>query len=122
MKEIQFEIQGNIPEGVKVSSYDLCTVISNLLRNAIESCEKIEDVSNRIIKIKMNTYQSFIFITIENTVAKEVKIKNNELVTEKKDTRYHGLGSGNVKAVVDKYNGKLAYYCENGWFKTEIQI
>lgn len=122
MKEIQFEIQGNIPEGVKVSSYDLCTVISNLLRNAIESCEKIEDVSNRIIKIKMNTYQSFIFITIENTVAKEVKIKNNELVTEKKDTRYHGLGSGNVKAVVEKYNGKLAYYCENGWFKTEIQI
>ena len=78
-EEIQFEIQGNLPEDLKVSSYDLCTIISNLLRNAIESCEKIEDVSRRIIKFSVTTYQSLIFITIENTVAKDVKIKNNQL-------------------------------------------
>lgn len=121
-EEIQFEIQGNLPEDLKVSSYDLCTIISNLLRNAMESCEKIEDVSRRIIKFSVTTYQSLIFITIENTVAKDVKIKNNQLVTTKKDTRYHGLGSKNVESAVKKYNGRLSYHCEDGWFKTEIQI
>lgn len=121
-EEIQFEIQGNLPEDLKVSSYDLCTIISNLLRNAIESCEKIEDVSRRIIKFSVTTYQSLIFITIENTVAKDVKIKDNQLVTTKKDTRYHGLGSKNVESAVKKYNGRLSYHCEDGWFKTEIQI
>ena len=55
-------------------------------------------------------------------MAKDVKIKDNQLVTTKKDTSYLGLGSGNVKTAVKKYNGRLSYHCEDGWFKTEIQI
>ena len=121
-KEIHFEIQGNVPEDIKVSAYDLCTIISNLLRNAIESCEKIESISSRVIKLNVGTYQSLIFLTIENTVKEEIHIKDNHLVTSKKDTKYHGLGSGNVKAAVKKYNGRLSYHCEDGWFKSEIQL
>ncbi|MBQ3514007.1 MAG: sensor histidine kinase [Lachnospiraceae bacterium] len=121
-KEIQVEIQGTLPDVIEVSTYDLCTIFSNLLRNAIESCEKIEDNSNRVIKLTMVSYQSLLFITMENTVVGEVKIKGNQLVTTKKDVKYHGLGSGNVRNAIKKYDGRLSYQCENGWFKAEIEI
>lgn len=121
-KEIQVEIEGVLTEDVKVSAYDLCTIFSNLLRNAIESCEKIESSSNRIMKLSIVSYQSLLFITIENTVVGQVKIKGNQLITTKNDKKYHGLGSGNVRNVVKKYNGNLSYQCENGWFKAEIEL
>ncbi len=121
-KNINVELNGTLPEDIKVSVYDLCTIFSNLIKNAIEACEKIEEVSGRLIKIDIGTYNSLLFIKVENTISEYVIVKDNQLITSKADKKNHGLGSGNVENVVKKNGGYLKYKCENGWFKTEIQM
>ncbi len=121
-KNIKIEFNGALPEDIKIPLYDYCTIISNILKNAIEASEKIEDISGRIIKVDICMYNALLFINIENTVLENVIIKNNKLVTSKLDKKNHGFGSGNVENAVKNNNGEIKYKCENGWFKTEIRI
>lgn len=121
-KNIDMEWKGILPEKIDVALYDLCTILSNLLKNAIEACEKIPQENERKIITKVGSYNSHIYFEIKNTVAEEVIIKNERLVTTKKDSVNHGIGSRNVEEAVEKYDGTILYQYENGWFKVEIGI
>lgn len=67
-------------------------------------------------------YNSQIYITIKNTVADDIVIRNNHLATTKKDKKYHGIGSRNVEQAIKKYNGELEYQCRDGWFAAEVSL
>lgn len=121
-KQVEVEIKGRLTDKTRVSVYDLCTILSNLLKNAIEACEKIENPKQRFIQVEMGTYNEQTFISVKNTIAGESNIKDNYLKTSKADKKNHGLGSGNVKNAVKKYQGSLEYSCEDGWFKVEIGL
>lgn len=121
-QNIQIQTEGYLPDELKIEEYDLCTIIFNLLKNAIEACEKISEVSQRKVLLQTGEYNSLVFIQIKNTVAAPVMIENNHLVSTKKDTRNHGLGSGNVESMVEKYQGIIEYQCKDGWFTAEVSI
>lgn len=121
-QHITVKIEGCLPESNRVLEYDLCTIFYNLIKNAIEACEKIEEVSDRNIKISIGTYNYQIFISVKNTFAGEVIKKGKHLISTKEDCINHGLGSVNVENTINKYNGVIEYQCENGWFTAEISI
>ena len=99
-----------------------CTIIYNLIKNAIEACEKIENVNERIIEVHLSSYNYQVFLQIKNRIDHMVVIENNSLITSKSDTKNHGLGSGNVEKAVKKYSGSLEYSCERGWFLVEVYV
>ncbi len=121
-QQIKIEMEGKLPEETRAADYDLCTIIANLVKNAIEACEKIDEISNRKIRIAVGAYHFQIFISVKNTFAGDIVKKENRLITTKKDSRNHGLGSGNVENTVKKYDGVLEYRCEEGWFTAEVTI
>ncbi|MEZ3514546.1 MAG: ATP-binding protein [Lachnospiraceae bacterium] len=98
---------------------DLVTLLTNLLDNAIEACEKL-DPSNmsidRIIQFKMIWETGQLVLSIRNPVSSPVRIKNNTIVTSKKDSIQYGIGLSNVDFVIKKYGGTSIIACENGWF------
>lgn len=120
--QVNMELKGFLPEKPVIKEYDLCTIVANLLKNAIEACEKIDDLSSRRVIMETNYYNEHVYITIKNTVKEEVMIRNNQLVTMKKDKRYHGIGSKNVAQTVKKYNGELTFRCNENWFVAEVNI
>lgn len=121
-KSINIKIQGCYLQLSRVSIYDFCSIIYNLMKNAIEACEKIENVNDRMIEMKLAEYNNKIFVMIRNRVYEDVSIENNSLKTTKKDKKNHGLGSENVKQAVEKYNGSIEYHFENGYFNAEVYI
>lgn len=121
-KKINMTWKGILPEQTEVALYDLCTILSNLLKNAIEACEKIPSEKERKIVAKVGSYNNQIYLEIKNTVAEKVTIKDDKLVTSKKDKLNHGIGSRNVEEAVKKYDGTIFYQYENGWFEVDICI
>ncbi|MDE6905136.1 MAG: GHKL domain-containing protein [Lachnospiraceae bacterium] len=121
-KNIKITWNGILPEQTKVALYDLCTIMSNLLKNAVEACDEVPEENERKIEVKVGSYNNQIFLTIRNTVAKKVIVENQNLITSKKDRDNHGIGSQNVKEAVEKYDGTILYLCENGWFEVKIGI
>jgi len=104
----------------RVAIFDLCTIVSNLLKNAIEACEKISCIDNRKIDVSVCSYESKIVVLIKNTFDGVVDIKNGKLVTTKEDNVNHGLGLGNVERTVKKYDGSIEFECKEGLFEVEI--
>ena len=121
-KNIEMEWKGILPEQTKVALYDLCTIVSNLLKNAIEACEEIAEEKEKKIEIRVGSYNNQIYLSFRNTVEKNIMVEKQRLVTSKRDKDNHGIGSQNVKEAVQKYDGTIIYKCEDGWFEVKIGI
>lgn len=93
---------------------DAVSLLSNLLDNAIEACEKQED--ERKIWIKLVREKRQFVLSIRNTVSEPVIIENNEILTNKKDQGKHGIGLRNVRMILDKYEGMGMMNCREGCF------
>ena len=77
-------------------------VLSNLLDNALEACEKIPQESERRIVLKMQVTGTSAFLSAENTTAAPVKIVRNAVQTSKADALEHGYGLKNVCSALDQ--------------------
>ena len=100
-KGINFYADGNIPDKCIVDEIDFTNIIGNLLDNAIEAAEKVE---NGNVSIVIKPQKKFIIIKVKNSYDGN---KNNELQTTKKDKEYHGIGLKSIKRIVEKYQGEF---------------
>ncbi len=119
-KKIRFTVEGVLPSRTRVEEYDLCIILSNLLKNAIEACEQVGEVEERYVKLQVGSYEEALCLVVENSVAGKVKIENNRLLTTKADKKKHGIGSENVARTVKKYGGAVTYRCEGKCFTAEV--
>ena len=116
------KINTTIQNGLKkIDDIDMCSLIGNLLDNAIEAqLNIIKD--NRYIEVNMTNEDDILCISVKNAITGSVLINNNKLSTTKNDTKNHGLGTKIIKDIVGKYNGSIDYYEEDGVFCCDIRI
>lgn len=106
--------------GITISEEDIVTLLGNLFDNAIEACEKLE--TNKVIQFKMVVEEGQLVLSIRNPVKEQVRIKDNRIVTSKRDKSRHGIGLMNVNSVIGKNNGTGVLKCEDGWFTFAAMI
>ena len=97
-KNIEFTIQIQIPEKLKVDAVDLCVIFGNSLDNAIEACEKLEN--QRMINVSAIYDDCQLICKITNTALPST----SDLQTTKSDKENHGFGLDNIKQALSKYN------------------
>lgn len=100
---------------------DVCSIFSNILDNAIEACNKVNN-NERYIKIRGTVVKSYYVIRCENSKMNKVKIKNNKIITSKKDKFIHGIGLKSVKSSLKKYDGELEIEDFESEFLLQIYI
>ena len=102
-KKIVFVVKVNDLSTLKIKDEDIVLILSNLLNNAIEACEKSE---RPVIKVKIMKEQKQIIIAVINTIDKEPKEECGKFITSKEEnTELHGIGIQNIKDTVEKYGG-----------------
>lgn len=117
-KGINFIVKINDLSNIKIEDQDLVVLISNLLNNAFESCEKCKDP---VVKLKFMIEDSQTIIAISNKYQIEPVVVNGEYMTSKKsDAEMHGIGIKSIIEIVKKYDGMYAIKCEDNWFKFSI--
>ena len=121
-KNIKVQFKGRVSVDVAIDMFDMCTIISNLLNNAIEACEKIQE-DKRIIEFEIAGYNSQIFISVRNSYDMESIINQKQkFITTKEDKLNHGIGLENVRKTVKKYDGDMRISQENEKFIVSINI
>ena len=100
--------------------FDLSIILSNLLDNAIEACEK--NPSNAQILLTISEEAGYYRIVVRNTIAASVLKKNQELKTEKANKKLHGWGLRSVTDLVSKRNGLIDFYEKEGMFYVDILL
>lgn len=119
-KNIKIDVRASYPFNSTIKQVDICAILGNLLDNAIEACEKIENNDDKLISVKISYANSIIAIRIENKVAVNPFEISKELNTTKQNKKIHGLGIGIVKRTVEKYSGDMKQSCDDNVFVTEI--
>ncbi|WP_291579033.1 sensor histidine kinase [Clostridium sp. UBA6640] len=103
-KDIEVDLNIDIPKELKVNSMDISIILGNSLSNAIEACEKLK---KKYIKLYMYMKGEYLIIKIKNSKEENVFIDENSYETTKIDKENHGFGLKNIKYIVDKYDGLL---------------
>lgn len=116
---ININCKASVPPQLKISDVHLCTIIGNLLDNAIESCQKLE-VDKRFIRIYIGLFKEQLYISVTNSTNQTHRKKLTELITSKKGE--HGFGLRRIDKIVDQYDGYLNRKNEPGVFATEIML
>lgn len=106
--------------GLMISEEDIVTLLGNLLDNAIEACGKIRQ--NKVIQFKMVVEDDQLVLSIRNPVEEALRIRDNRIVTSKRNKEQHGIGLKNVDSVIRKNNGTSVLKCEDGWFTFAAMI
>lgn len=82
----------------------ICSLIGNILDNAIEATEKTED---KYIQLIVKGKDGECKIRCENTFAERPIFSNGKYQTTKKDTKNHGIGLSKIREIVREYNGTM---------------
>lgn len=118
-RDIRINCKVKLPEQLAVTDVDLCVILGNLLDNAIEACEQIEE-DKRFLRIYMIVNKSQLYISIQNGAKEELNFNERNYITNKRGS--HGFGMRRVKAMVDKYSGYLNLANEPGIFAAEVTM
>ncbi|GAA6286801.1 sensor histidine kinase [Blautia caecimuris] len=121
MHNIKVTIDVNIASP-RVIDMDFCTILSNLMDNAIEA--SMEDVeARRYIKFTMKSVNNMLVIKVKNNVAEKPKLlEGSRLETTKKDKKAHGIGLESVEFCVNKYNGNMKFNLGDTYFEVRVLL
>lgn len=116
---IETEIQLEVPNNIAVDSLELSMVVSNLMENAINACEKLQEGTSPYLRFTCRN-AGRLLLEIENPCGECVTLdKNGYPATEEKG---HGIGTKSVAAFGKKYDGELLYKIENGIFRVRLLV
>lgn len=101
---------------------NLHLILGNLLENAVEAAEKVEE--NRYINVKMKFDKNNLLLFVDNSYkGKLLKTRDNRLKSTKSDAENHGVGLASVYRAVAKYHGSVVIEdSEPGKFKIRIVL
>lgn len=103
-----------------LTDQEIVALIANILDNAIEACQKVEE--SKWIEIIIRQIKDVSFIKISNTYLEEPQIKDNVFVSKKKEQNLHGIGLNSIKSIVKKNSGEIDINYGNGIFKLTISF
>jgi len=119
---IEVNIRGAFDEDILISKMDLCSLLGNLLDNAIEANMLVMNNSERKISMLIRKDGKFLFIILENSYKLKPIIKNNVFVTQKNNRLTHGIGMISIQNIVNKYEGSMNTTHHENIFKTSIML
>ena len=100
--------------------FDLCTIISNLIDNASEAVELLEE-DKRWVTMTFRYDDLMVYCNVVNPYTGELNVYKNKILS-KKNTKNHGYGLINVKRSVDIYNGSIDIKTGDGIFGVLIAL
>lgn len=99
---ITMEVNGRFPEKCRIDIYDICTIFSNVLSNALEAAVQ---TANKFISVECRYTDRNIIIVVKNSFNSGQPGGNVLLKTQKNNADYHGYGLENMKDSINKYQG-----------------
>lgn len=120
-KGIMFIFQLNDLSTIEIEDEDIVVILSNLLSNAIEACEKYS--GKKVIKLKFIKDGDDIIISVKNTYNGKLEIRDGEIQSSKlTDIDEHGIGIKNIIDVIEKYQGSYTIQNDKEEFYFSIML
>lgn len=105
-----------------ISDSELYSLFGNLLDNAIESVQSLENKELRTIGLTVQTTGNMTLIHTENYFEHPIKMENGLPQTTKADTQYHGFGMQSIRLLCQRHGGTLSVQADGNIFNVNILL
>lgn len=113
-------VQGYISEKISIDERELCILVSNMVKNAVEALQKIKD---GYLWIKIREGEEFLYIEVKNSFQGEMVFdKKGMPISSKKNRENHGIGTYNIIDIAKKNGGTYQIEIEEQVFKAEVYV
>ncbi len=102
-----------------IDPLDVAMLLATALDNAIEGCA---GYPTPYILIQLTEQGRMLSMRIENPTNRPVVEKKNRLVTQKKDTDFHGYGIPEMQRIAGKYQGHLGWKLQSEVFSLHVLL
>lgn len=116
--KVKINVKANIPENLLLSDVELCSVLGNMLDNAVEACSKLPE-EERFLRVYIGKLKGQLYLSVQNSAGDVRKEKGYYLSTKEGE---HGYGLFRIDRVAKKYGGFVNRQNEEGVFATEITL
>jgi sensor histidine kinase regulating citrate/malate metabolism len=103
----------------RVGSLDFSSLLGNILDNAIEASILSKNKEIQVYILHKRAYDT---ILIKNKIDKSVFESNPQLISTKQTNGKHGYGIKQIKSIVEKYDGMIDFYEQDGMFCVYVMI
>lgn len=102
-----------LPEQMELQPQMLCSLLFNLLDNAIEASARTERPD---IRCDIRMVKGYLWVEVRNWVDSSVLAENPGLLTSKPDKASHGIGLRLIRQIVRRCAGTLEIFEEDRYF------
>lgn len=124
-KEIKLEHLLVVPPVLPVKDDELCSILTNLIDNAIEECERLLEngFTNLSIRLEIYPQSNFLYIKCQNTTGRDrLKWWHSGILSTKEDKISHGYGTQIVAKIAEKHGGCVDYSIKDGEFIAKVLL
>lgn len=112
---IRLDAKVRIPAGIAIGNYDLCSVFSNLLDNAIDACRAMPSgAAHRTVSVRADVRGDYLFIRVSNPARQEY--------IERPGKMGHGLGREIVGRIARACHGEYWTSAEDGVYTASVVL
>jgi len=119
--EIKVHFSFSLPDTCPLTDVELCTVLGNLLENALDACRR-QPLPPRSVSLSSKETSGTLFILVENTYNGKLKRINGHLLSLKTPAPRYGIGLESVKKILEKYEGTMDLFPGKDTFKVGISV
>ena len=107
-------------DGIK--DIDLCSLLSNMLDNALTACIDDKVTKEKSISIKISHVENIYTFVVKNTTSQNVMKNNPSLDTTKEEKESHGFGIQIINDIAQKYNGRTDFFQADDYFNCVVTL
>lgn len=121
---IKIEHEVSVPETLPFPDTELCTVLMNLLQNALDANALAPDGTEKWLRVSIHIRGAHLYIGVENSRFDPVKYDEDTGLchTTKEDRTIHGYGLKAVQAIARKYQSELLLDFPDGLFSASTAL
>lgn len=103
-----------------MSDVDIVSLLTNMFDNAVESAKHSKD-RDVLFSIYVRN-SNFVIVQIVNSCDSPPETQNGKLISRKKDTVLHGVGTKSIRRVAEKYNGSFDWQYNEAMRQFEASV
>ena len=115
---IRVEVEkAKIPEKLPLSDADLCSLVMNIMDNAVAAAAA-SGAAEPYIHVKVHVRSDFLALVCENST----NIRQTAPERKEKTVPKHGLGLKIIRSITERYRGMIDTEYGEGYYKVQIAI
>ena len=120
-ERIEVDFQLVLPKALGLSDVELCTVLGNLLENAVEACRRLDGQKASITVLTAEAQGSY-YIQVVNPFDGVFRRKGDDFLSSKLGYEGFGIGLASIRDIVERHGGNLIFDIEERLFCAGVAL